>query len=162
MIICLILQEITCYHVAKHGVVALTKSQGRREIYAATGIRYVCICPWFTETNILTHDPEMFNKVKDAIGDSNIMTVDKVSGAFVNLIKDGYNGSAIVIMPKMEPFYWPFLAEVAIFAWLCLGSFVCTKLLRIRVFGPWHQLAYFVITILFLNYLFRMLLGFVF
>ena len=154
--------EITCYHVAKHGVVCLTKSQGVPEVLSSTGIRHVCICPFFTETNIITEDPEMFKAVKDYVGVSNIMTVDKVGAAFIDLIKDGYNGAAICIMPKMEPFYWPFYLEKIVFLWLMVGTWVSSKLFKIKNFGPWHQLVYFVFSIVFLNFLLRLVLGMLF
>ena len=74
------------YFVSKHGVVALTRAFGTPEVFARDGIRHVCICPSFTETNMIA-DPALFEWAVKRYGRHNILNVDKVVDGFITLVK---------------------------------------------------------------------------
>lgn len=54
------------YCASKHGVAGLTKSLSRDEIYAEHGIKFVMICPGFTNTTLIDNIP-LYGKNADTI-----------------------------------------------------------------------------------------------
>merc|ERR1711915_1046003 len=91
--------EAYSYFVAKHGVVALTKALGNREILAETGVELRCICPSFADTNIVREGIEDPDEARERINKlvGGVMTPEFVSEGFYSLVTEGHNGDAMVV-----------------------------------------------------------------
>ena len=126
------IEDSTSYHVTKHGVLALTKSLGTKEIYKQKKIRVASICPFFVSTDIIKADEEIYSLVKKELGERHIMSVEYVAEAFIQLVEDeGNNGSALCVFPHVRPFYWPIFAWGPLY-WL-LGNALLARLLGLKV-----------------------------
>merc|ERR1712107_120994 len=93
--------ESISYIVAKHGVVALTRSLGHDHILRKIGIKVQCLCPSFADTAIISDNAfGVKETLKKVFG---LMTPECVGEAFIKLIKSGSNGSAMAVGYNMPP-----------------------------------------------------------
>jgi len=148
-------RESACYFVAKHGVVALTRTLGQRKVLHDTGVKVQCICPAFADTAIISDlGPGVREGIDKKFG---IMTPEFVGEAFIKLIKHGENGAALAVAKDCPPF---FLADHSkhwvIF--LGLASKLMHKIYGIEVFTAKQQLAF----VLFLFFMVNIFLIFIF
>ena len=93
------------------------------------------------------------------VGADNILSVDVVVSAFMQLVKaslvgNGPNGAALCVLPKVPPFYhpqgllFPKQAEAAV-GWAAVGAFAADRLTPgglAMPFGRWMQLLWAAIT----------------
>jgi len=78
-------QASVSYFVAKHGVVALTRTLGVNHTLRKTGVKVQCICPSFADTAIvssLTSNSQ--NRIEKEFG---LMTPEFVGDCFLKLVK---------------------------------------------------------------------------
>lgn len=135
------------YFVSKHAVVALTKSLGHPKVYAKSGIRLSCICPSFTDTDIVTpFTDEIKNEYKTVV-----MPVSRVADGFVSLMKadeKSSNGKALAIVPEAPDFYWP-QHDYVWLAWMGLGATLFKKVMpNAPIFETKHQMVWMILTFL--------------
>jgi len=141
-------KESACYFVAKHGVVALTRTLGTKKILKESGVKVQCICPAFAETAIIGNlGPGVKAGIKKKFG---IMTPEFVGDAFVKLIKRGDNGAALAVVKDSPPIFFP-EHSVQLVLFLAFGAKVMHKLFGIEVFTAKHQLAYLAFIVILLN-----------
>jgi len=146
--------DMNPYFVAKHGVMALTKSLSNPEIQEETGVTIQCICPTFTDTNIIKdglNAAEVRSKIQKNQG--GIMTPEYVAEAFHSLITCCGNGAAItVVKDNIPPFTYPDLSMPLLII-LGLGA----KLFGLKVFQWHHQIIFAILLCFFIHFF----LGFV-
>jgi len=141
-------RESAPYFVAKHGVVALTRSLGHRLVYRDTGVKVQCICPSFADTAIIS---DLGPGVRDGINKKfGIMTPEFVGEGFIKLIKHGGNGAALVVAKDCPPFFiGDYSQRMLIF--LGLGAKLMHKLFGIEVFTTRQQLAFIIFSMCMVN-----------
>jgi hypothetical protein len=162
---------MSTYFASKHAVIGLTSSLGDQTVLDEEGVKFVCLCPAFTDTNIIQDEASgMYDAIVKAVGAHNIMPVSKVADAFVALVREGRNGAALCVMPRTMPFYWPY-PNLGLFIWLTMGVALATKIVAYvkpdvakhldqRTFGVWHQMGLLVATLFLLWLLLKFLLCF--
>jgi len=89
-------EEMTPYTVSKHGVVALTRTLAK----VSTGISHKCLCPAWTDTNMVSSAVKV--DVKNELGDNiksrgGLMTPEHVAEGFFRLVTECDNGSAMAV-----------------------------------------------------------------
>ncbi|XP_055324743.1 15-hydroxyprostaglandin dehydrogenase [NAD(+)]-like [Sitodiplosis mosellana] len=89
------------YCASKHGVVGFTKSLAEKELESELGIKFIIICPGFTETTLLTKvDSTLYGqnvaseRPQDIYG---IQTVDQCAKGIVEVMKKSKNGEAWIL-----------------------------------------------------------------
>ncbi|XP_025076718.1 15-hydroxyprostaglandin dehydrogenase [NAD(+)]-like [Pomacea canaliculata] len=87
------------YTGTKHGVVGFTRCWSMNPYIAKMGLRFACLCPAFTDTQILcstiTDYPEDAQKIIQQVG---INKVETVTEGFMQLVEDNQcNGAVMVI-----------------------------------------------------------------
>lgn len=142
------LADANSYFVAKHGVVALTRSLANSEIEATTGVKIKCICPGFADTNIIREGMLNAAEVREGIikRHGGIMTPEYVAEGFHSLIVDCSNGSALVVGKDVPFFTYPDLS-LALLPILAIGA----KLCGVRVFQWQHQAVLLLLLVLLLH-----------
>lgn len=93
------------YAASKHGVIGYTRSWSMHPDVVNNGVRLVCLCPAFVDTDMIKMDDEtkfvgadLAQKVIEKFG---IMSTDDIVPVFVNAIEDeNNNGSVISITLK--------------------------------------------------------------
>uniref|UniRef100_A0A8B8DR84 15-hydroxyprostaglandin dehydrogenase [NAD(+)] n=1 Tax=Crassostrea virginica TaxID=6565 RepID=A0A8B8DR84_CRAVI len=93
------------YAASKHGIVGYTRSLAVHPDVVKNGVRLVCLCPAFVDTDIIKLDDgsrveglELAQMMIDKYG---IMSVDQVTEVFVKAIEDtNNNGDSIIITMK--------------------------------------------------------------
>merc|ERR1712179_50607 len=142
------LADANSYFVAKHGVVALTRSLSNPDLEAATGVKLKCICPAFADTNIIrdgmTEPEEIRGKIIKKLG--GLMTPEYVAEGFHRLIVDCGSGSALMVIKDVPYFTYPDLS-VPLVIILGIGAKVF-GMLGIRVFHWQHQAVYTLLLLL--------------
>jgi len=140
------LVEANSYIVAKHGVIALTRSLGNKINFAKTGVMVQCVCPNFVDTNLIREGIADAEKAKEKIKKKfGICKPDDVAKAFLHLIQDCSNGATLVVFPGPGGlFLYPDLS-VPILTFLAIGAKVFGRL----VFKPVHQIAFLLLLIIF-------------
>jgi len=133
------LVEANSYIVAKHGVIALTRSLGNKINFAKTGVMVQCVCPNFVDTNLIREGIPDAEKAKEKIKKKfGICKPDDVAKAFLHLIRDCGNGATLVVFPGPGGlFLYPDLS-VPILTFLAIGA----KVFGRQVFNPVHQLMF--------------------
>ncbi|XP_022329778.2 15-hydroxyprostaglandin dehydrogenase [NAD(+)]-like [Crassostrea virginica] len=97
------------YAASKHGVIGFTRSMGLHPEVKKNGVRLVCFCPAFTDTDILksqpisTIDKELYQQALNELG---IMRVSQVSEAFLKLLADQDNSGSALVVNKFGTKYW--------------------------------------------------------
>jgi len=137
------ISDANSYFVAKHGVVALTRLLANPKILEETGVRVVCICPSFADTNIIREGMEdRAGAVRAKIeGYHKIMTPEYVAEGFHSLVTNCPNGSALMIARPDVPFFTFPDTTVATTIFLALGAKL-GQIFGIRVFQWNHQLIF--------------------
>jgi len=140
------LVEANSYIVAKHGVIALTRSLGNKINFAKTGVMVQCVCPNFVDTNLIREGIPDAEKAKEKIKKKfGICKPDDVAKAFLHLIRDCGNGATLVVFPGPGGlFLYPDLS-VPILTFLAIGA----KVFGMSVFKPVHQIAFLLLLIVF-------------
>merc|ERR1719391_1536314 len=140
------ISDANSYFVAKHGVVALTRMLANPKILEETGVRVVCICPSFADTNIIREGMEdRAGAVRAKIeGYLKIMTPEYVAEGFHSLVTNCPNGSALMIARPDVPFFTFPDTTVATTLFLALGA-KFGQIFGIRVFQWYHQLIFVLI-----------------
>jgi len=153
------LADANSYFVAKHGVVALTKSLANPDIHAETGVTIQCICPSFADTNIIRDGMENVEEARAKIkGRFGLMTPEYVAEAFYNLIVNCGNGAAIVVARSDIPsFTYPDLS-LPVLTILSLGA----KMFGLRVFQWHHQLVFLLLLVLVIHFTLGFILNLLF
>jgi len=152
-------KDAACYHVAKHGVVSLTRSLGTKRVLRETGVRVQCICPAFADTAILS---DVGDGTKSLIQKKyGLMTPEFVAEAFMKLITRCNNGDALCVMTDIQPFVYPDISKNVSIA-LALGSKVFYSLFGVDVFTVKHQAVYFTFIFICLHLITNFLLSFLF
>jgi len=133
------LVEANSYIVAKHGVIALTRSLGNKINFAKTGVMVQCVCPNFVDTNLIREGIPDAEKAKEKIKKKfGICQPDDVAKAFLHIIRDCGNGATLVVFPGPGGlFLYPDLS-VPILTFLAIGA----KVFGRPVFKPVHQLMF--------------------
>ena len=149
--------ESSPYFIAKHAVVAMTKSLGTPKVYREHGIRLACICPSFTDTDIVTGDKQLHQKIKEKY-DYELMPVSRIASAFVSLMKtdlNSSNGKALVVVPEVTDFYWP-NHDLQMLKWLGLGGKLLKKAKpEVAIFTSRLQFVWLLITFLAFYFILR-------
>jgi len=152
-------KESACYFVAKHGVVALTRTLGRSKTLKTTGVKVQCICPAFADTNILADIGDNAMKaVKTRFG---LMTPEFVADGFMKLVTRCNNGEAMVIVKDVPPFIYGDWSK----EWtLCLatGSKIFNAIFGVDLFTPQLQIVYFFIIFLIVHFFVNFMTSFIF
>merc|ERR1711990_706660 len=156
------ISDANSYFVAKHGVVTLTRMLANPKIFEETGVRVVCICPSFADTNIIREGMEDKAGAVRAKIESwhEIMTPEYVAEAFYRLVTNCPNGSALMVQPNVPFFTFPD-TTVATTIFLALGAKV-GQVLGIRVFQWYHQLIFAIIALYLFNLISGLFLSFIF
>jgi len=157
------ISDANSYFVAKHGVVALTRMLANPKILEETGVRVVCICPSFADTNIIREGmEERAGAVRAKIeGYHEIMTPEYVAEGFHSLVTSCPNGSALMIVRPDVPFFTFPDTTVATTIFLALGAKL-GQLFGIRVFQWYHQLLFVFLFLYLFNLITGVLLSFIF
>merc|ERR1711990_201488 len=157
------ISDANSYFVAKHGVVTLTRMLANPKILEETGVRVVCICPSFADTNIIREGMEDKAGAVRAKIESwhKIMTPEYVAEAFYSLVTNCPNGSALMIARPDVPFFTFPDTTVATTIFLALGAKL-GQLLGIRVFQWYHQLIFAIIALYLFNLISGLFLSFIF
>jgi len=156
------ISEANSYFVAKHGVVALTRLLANPSILAETGVRVVCLCPTFTDTNIIREGMMNTATTRQHIEKYQvIMTPEYVAEAFHSLLTSCSNGAALcVARPDVPPFTFPD-HTLALTLTLSLGAKLF-GFLGVRVFQWYHQLIFFLLLLHLCGLVLSFLLSFIF
>jgi 15-hydroxyprostaglandin dehydrogenase (NAD) len=93
------------YFVAKHGVVALTRTLGTDRFLRETGVKVQCICPSFADTAIIK-DIDQYSAFNAAVKKFGVMTPEYVAEAFIKLVTRCKTGEAIVVIKDVPPFIY--------------------------------------------------------
>ena len=152
-------RESACYFVAKHGVVALTRTLGTAKFMRETGVKVQCICPAFADTGILTDIGEReFAAVKKNFG---LMTPEYVADGFMKLVTKCKTGDALVVVKDAPPFvYGDFSKQWTFF--LAFGAKMFQSAFGVDLFEPKHQMAYIGIVAILLNFLLYLIFSILF
>jgi len=152
------LAEADSYFIAKHGVVALTKSLANKEVFAETGVQLRCICPSFADTNIIKEGiknvDEAREKIKNVYG---LMTPEFVAEGYYSLITECSNGDALVVAKGANFVIYPDIS-MPLLLFLAAGS----KIFGSRVFKPWQQIIFVLLVLICFHFLFGFLLSLIF
>jgi len=130
-------QASVSYFVAKHGVVALTRTLGVNHTLRKTGVKVQCICPSFADTAIvssLTSNSQ--NRIEKEFG---LMTPEFVGDCFLKLVKCGENGAAMAVVKDCPPFIVTDYSKQMVQA-MALGAVFANKVFGCEVFTTRHQL----------------------
>ena len=96
------------YCASKHGLVAYSRSLAAHHMTTKGGIRLNCLCPTFTDTDIIKITKEQVYGLGMAIGtmqELKLMTVQTVVDAFAKLVEnETYHGQVLRITPQGERF----------------------------------------------------------
>jgi len=152
------LAQVNSYFVAKHGVVALTRALGNKEILAETGVQLRCICPSFADTNIIREgieDPDQARERINKLG--GVMTPEFVSEGFYSLVTEGHNGDAMVVAKDTNFIIFPDIS-FPLLIFLAAGS----KIFGSKVFRPKQQILFALFTIIVLHCILWFLLSMIF
>lgn len=142
--------EPASYYVAKHGVVALTRTLGKNAFEKATGVKVQCICPSFVETGIFDNvDAETYASVKEKYG---IMTPEYVADGFFKLVTSCKTGDAMAIVKDVPPMIYSDLSAETV-KFLAVGSLMFSKLFGVDLFTQKHQLLFMFIVYVLANFL---------
>ena len=125
------------YGVSKHGVVSLSRTLAAAN--RTHGVDILCLCPSFTDTEMLARADENITKspaldrMKSLMG---VMTVERIGEAFVKLM-DSKNGTVLAVMAGAPCFEVPDTEMARVFISLgnskCLGLFTSVETVR-----TWH------------------------
>lgn len=153
------LAEANPYFVAKHGVVTLTRALSNPEVERETGVRLMCICPSFADTDIIREGMEdrtatVREKIQAEFG---LMSPEYVAGGFHALITTCGNGAALVVIKDVPYFTFP---DVNLPIILALA--MAAKVFGARVFQWHHQIVFFSLLLLILQLILRFLMSFLF
>jgi len=133
-------RESACYFVAKHGVVTLTRTLGKKSFLKKSGVKVQCICPAFADTAILEDiGTDALAVVAKKFG---LMTPEFVADGFIKLVTRCNNGDAIVIVKDVPPFIYSDNSTEWV-KFLALGSKLASTLFGVDLFTPQHQMVYF-------------------
>jgi len=157
------ISDANSYFVAKHGVVALTRMLANPKILEETGVRVVCICPSFADTNIIREGmEERAGAVRAKIeGYHPILTPEYVAEGFHSLVTNCSNGSALMIARPDVPFFTFPDTTIATTIFLAVGAKL-GQFVGIRVFQWYHQLVFALIVLYLASLLLGLLLSFIF
>ncbi|XP_046396756.1 uncharacterized short-chain type dehydrogenase/reductase y4vI-like [Ischnura elegans] len=103
----------TAYAASKHGVIGFTRSLGREEVLETQGIRYMAICPGFTESELTKAAPaEVVNALAQALDITpDMQKPESVAACVLEVVKSASTGSVWVVendLPGYEiafPYY---------------------------------------------------------
>jgi len=136
-LVCGFNQKNLSYQIAKHGVVAATKSFGNTKVVRKTGIKHVAICPYFAKTAILNGLPDVDKMVKAL--PFGMTTVERVGEAFQQIVMDQRSGSCLVVMPGCPLTYYPDMSEatpVVVFMLSKILAVLGVKTVHPNMMGP--------------------------
>eukprot|EP00092_Neocalanus_flemingeri_P002431 GFUD01002601.1.p1 GENE.GFUD01002601.1~~GFUD01002601.1.p1 ORF type:complete len:318 (-),score=90.92 GFUD01002601.1:17-919(-) len=128
-------RESASYFVAKHGVVALTRSLGQEHLTRRSGVEHMAICPAFAETDILE---DLGVKRETLEAKEGIMTPEYVADCFLKLVKTGHNGDIMIVRKNTPPFIYKDYSLPLVGA-LSVGARVVQKGLGGGIFTAKHQ-----------------------
>jgi len=152
-------RESACYFVAKHGVVALTRTLGKKKVLKSTGVRVQCICPAFADTGILEDvGTKTMTEVKKKFG---LMTPEFVAEGFMKLVTRCNNGDAMVVVKDVPPFVYSDLSNEWV-KFLAVGSKLFSALFGVDLFTPQHQMAFILMACILVQTLLYLLSSFLF
>ncbi|XP_031633579.1 alcohol dehydrogenase 1-like [Contarinia nasturtii] len=95
---------IPVYCASKHGVVAFTRSLAQKELAAELGIKFILICPGFTDTTLLSNMESTFygknvaNEIPEILNSHSMQTVSQCAKNMVEAMKTSENGSTWILM----------------------------------------------------------------
>jgi len=148
------LKNAESYFIAKHGVVALTRSLASESVLSETGVSVRCICPSFADTNIIREGIEDVQAARNKIVKQyGLMQPEFVAEAYYSLITECNNGDALVVAKDANFIIYPNIT-VPFLHFLAVGS----RLFGTRVFRTWHQALFIIILLI----CFHFFLGFIF
>lgn len=109
------------YAASKYGVVGFTRSWAANPLIKSFGVSVACICPAFSETNMLSstvgetggqsrlvtykQNKEYVHQIIDQIG---VNSVDVVAAAFTEVVEKEDNNGAVVTIEKSRGTYYGF------------------------------------------------------
>ncbi|XP_052699587.1 15-hydroxyprostaglandin dehydrogenase [NAD(+)]-like [Crassostrea angulata] len=97
------------YAASKHGVIGYTRSWAFHPEVQSNGVRLVCLCPAYTDTDIIKSLPkssvdiELYQKSLQTLG---VMKMERVMEAFVKLLEDTDNIGSVLSVNKFGIKYW--------------------------------------------------------
>jgi len=147
-------EQMISYVISKHGVVSATRSLGEPKLANKTGVKYVGICPWFAETNILAGSD--IEKLKKLAFD--FVTVEKVGEAFEEVVNNQKSGATLAVLPSCPLIYYPDTNHLSVSVSVYLLARF-TGLLGIQVVRPVHFYLVLILLILAIIYLAHVVLG---
>jgi len=152
------LRDAESYFIAKHGVVALTRSLASQSVLSETGVEVRCICPSFADTNIIREGIENVEEARMKIQrEYGLMRPEFVAEAYYSLITECSNGDALVVAKDSNFIIYPNIS-MQLLLLLAAGS----RLFGTRVFRPWHQALFLIVLLLAFHFILSFLLSFVF
>jgi len=142
-------RESSSYFVAKHGVVALTRTLGTAKYLQETGVKVQCICPAFADTAIIK-DIDQQSAFSAAVKKFGVMTPEYVAQCFFKLVTRCATGDAIVVVKDVPPFiYVDYSREWVQF--LAAGSKLFNVMFGIDLFTPRLQMMFIIFLFLFVQ-----------
>eukprot|EP00123_Amoebidium_parasiticum_P012923 comp21661_c0_seq1/m.30464 comp21661_c0_seq1/g.30464 ORF comp21661_c0_seq1/g.30464 comp21661_c0_seq1/m.30464 type:complete len:245 (-) comp21661_c0_seq1:589-1323(-) len=95
------------YSATKSAVVAFTRAMA--PLKDTEGIRVNCVCPYFTDTELVHSGTRISKELARHIGDVPLLKVDDIAQGFLKLLADeNVAGEALCMTPFKEPFFAKF------------------------------------------------------
>jgi len=146
------------YPVTKFGIVALTRALGQKSVFDQTGVKFQCICPEAADTAILN---PILGETRDFMNKLGLMAPDYVAEAFVLLIKECGNGTAMAVSPGVKPFIYPDNSLSSIQLYKAMIKLL-QQVVGVNVVKEWHLMAAILFIVLVLFFMFHIFLNFLF
>jgi len=93
------------YCATKHAVVGLSTSYGHPTQFAATGVKVVCLCTSSFLSPLLLNQPPINPDLDSDLWDINPMPIEDVVATAMRLLKEGKNGSVMVLEKGKAAYY---------------------------------------------------------
>ncbi|XP_056022305.1 15-hydroxyprostaglandin dehydrogenase [NAD(+)]-like isoform X2 [Ostrea edulis] len=94
------------YVASKYSVVGYTKSVAMNPAIDSTGMRFVCLCPGFTDTSMLTEggkeDVSGKDEAEQIVQSAGVNTVESVVEAFMQLLLTDDNNGGVMAVTKQR------------------------------------------------------------
>jgi len=141
------------YFASKHAVVSMTRTLGSKEVFRETGVKVQCICPAFADTAIID-DKDGGRTFRDTLEKNfGILTVEEVSEGFMQLVESCGNGAAVIVFKGAPPMVYHDVTYPVCLAMAVVATGL-SKVLGIRLFTKYHQLASILLLLIILHILF--------
>jgi len=135
-------EESAGYTCSKHAVVALTRCYGRRATLLRTGVKVQCICPGWTQTDLLDSPMTNNRRVGKSMDFLGVMKPEAVGEAFRRMIRSGVNGGVLCVMKDALPFFYQDNSR-PVMVILTMAARICSRFFGVEILTPTHQWLFF-------------------